>query len=30
VTRWLDTVDVQPGETWELALIADNRGIWME
>lgn len=26
---WLDTVDVRPGEVWELALVADNPGIWM-
>ena len=27
---WLDTVDVRPGEVWELALVADNPGIWMD
>jgi FtsP/CotA-like multicopper oxidase with cupredoxin domain len=27
---WLDTVDVRPGEVWELALRADNPGIWMD
>lgn|GEM_PF-475693 len=26
----LDTVDVQPGEVWELLLHADNPGIWMD
>lgn len=26
---WLDTFDVQPGEVWEVALRADNPGIWM-
>ncbi|MFJ4208381.1 multicopper oxidase family protein [Paenarthrobacter sp. NPDC089675] len=26
----LDTVDVQPGEVWELLLKADNPGIWMD
>ncbi|CAA9373170.1 MAG: Multicopper oxidase [uncultured Propionibacteriaceae bacterium] len=25
----LDTFDVQPGEVWEVALRADNPGIWM-
>lgn len=27
---WLDTVLVQPGEVWELALRADNPGVWMD
>jgi FtsP/CotA-like multicopper oxidase with cupredoxin domain len=27
---WLDTIDVGPGEVWELALVADNPGIWMD
>ena len=27
---WLDTIDVRPGEVWELALVADNPGIWMD
>lgn len=27
---WLDTVDVRPGEVWEVALVADNPGIWMD
>jgi FtsP/CotA-like multicopper oxidase with cupredoxin domain len=27
---WLDTFDVQPGEIWEVALRADNPGIWMD
>jgi FtsP/CotA-like multicopper oxidase with cupredoxin domain len=27
---WLDTVDVKPGETWEVAFIADNPGLWMD
>ncbi|MGW9631054.1 multicopper oxidase family protein [Agromyces sp. NPDC055520] len=26
----LDTVDVRPGEVWEVALRADNPGIWMD
>ena len=26
----LDTVDVQPGEVWEVLLHADNPGIWMD
>ncbi|WP_347109960.1 multicopper oxidase domain-containing protein [Paenarthrobacter sp. S56] len=26
----LDTVDVQPGEVWEVLLTADNPGIWMD
>lgn len=26
----LDTVDVQPGEVWELLLEANNPGIWMD
>jgi len=26
----LDTFDVQPGEVWEVALRADNRGIWRD
>jgi FtsP/CotA-like multicopper oxidase with cupredoxin domain len=27
---WLDTVDVQPGETWRVAFVADNPGLWMD
>ncbi len=27
---WLDTFDVRPGEVWEVALYADNPGIWMD
>jgi FtsP/CotA-like multicopper oxidase with cupredoxin domain len=27
---WLDTVDVRPGETWEVAFLADNVGLWMD
>ena len=27
---WLDTFDVRPGEVWEVALFADNPGIWMD
>jgi len=27
---WLDTFDVQPGEVWVIALVADNPGIWMD
>jgi FtsP/CotA-like multicopper oxidase with cupredoxin domain len=26
---WLDTFDVQPGETWVVAFRADNPGVWM-
>jgi FtsP/CotA-like multicopper oxidase with cupredoxin domain len=26
---WMDTFDVQPGEVWEVALTADNPGMWM-
>ncbi|MFG3299715.1 multicopper oxidase domain-containing protein [Micromonospora chersina] len=26
---WLDTFDVRPGETWEVAFRATNPGIWM-
>lgn len=27
---WSDTLDVQPGETYEIAFIADNPGLWMD
>ena len=27
---WLDTVDVRPGETWRVAFVADNPGLWMD
>lgn len=27
---WLDTVLVEPGETWEVAFRADNPGVWMD
>jgi FtsP/CotA-like multicopper oxidase with cupredoxin domain len=27
---WLDTFDVQPGEVWTVAFVADNPGIWMD
>ncbi|MWC27084.1 multicopper oxidase domain-containing protein [Paenibacillus sp. MMS18-CY102] len=27
---WSDTLDVQPGETYELAFRADNPGLWMD
>jgi FtsP/CotA-like multicopper oxidase with cupredoxin domain len=27
---WLDTFEVRPGEVWEVALRADNPGIWMD
>ena len=27
---WLDTFDVEPGQVWRVALIADNPGIWMD
>ncbi|GAA3839088.1 hypothetical protein GCM10022226_71690 [Sphaerisporangium flaviroseum] len=26
---WLDTFDVQPGEVWQVAFRAGNRGVWM-
>jgi FtsP/CotA-like multicopper oxidase with cupredoxin domain len=26
---WMDTFDVRPGEVWEVAFQANNRGIWM-
>ena len=26
---WMDTFDVRPGEVWEVAFRATNRGIWM-
>lgn len=27
---WMDTVNVAPGETWEVAFRADNPGLWMD
>ncbi|GAA4210286.1 multicopper oxidase family protein [Actinocatenispora rupis] len=27
---WMDTVDVGPGEVWQVAVKADNPGIWMD
>ncbi|WP_210479177.1 multicopper oxidase family protein [Naasia sp. SYSU D00948] len=27
---WLDTFDVEPGDSWEVMLVADNPGIWMD
>lgn len=27
---WLDTVNVAPGETWDVAFKADNPGLWMD
>ncbi len=27
---WLDTIDVRPGEVWEVAFLADNPGLWMD
>ncbi|MFI1395485.1 multicopper oxidase family protein [Streptomyces sp. NPDC020681] len=27
---WLDTINVRPGEKWEVAFKADNPGIWMD
>jgi FtsP/CotA-like multicopper oxidase with cupredoxin domain len=27
---WLDTVDVRPGDTWRVAFVADNPGLWMD
>lgn len=27
---WSDTLDVQPGETYEIAFIANNPGLWMD
>ena len=26
---WIDTLEVQPGESYDLAFRADNPGIWM-
>lgn len=26
---WIDTIDVDDGDTYEIALVADNPGIWM-
>ena len=27
---WVDTLDVRPGETFEVAFVADNPGIWSD
>jgi FtsP/CotA-like multicopper oxidase with cupredoxin domain len=27
---WVDTLDVHPGETYEIAFVADNPGIWSD
>ena len=27
---WLDTIDVRPGDTWQVAFLADNPGLWMD
>ncbi|NOV02613.1 multicopper oxidase family protein [Paenibacillus planticolens] len=27
---WSDTLDVQPGETYEVAFVADNPGLWID
>ena len=27
---WTDTLDVRSGETYEVAFVADNPGIWMD
>jgi FtsP/CotA-like multicopper oxidase with cupredoxin domain len=27
---WVDTLDVRPGETYEVAFVADNPGIWSD
>ncbi|MEU4498036.1 multicopper oxidase family protein [Streptomyces sp. NPDC023998] len=27
---WLDTINVRPGDQWEVAFKADNPGIWMD
>ena len=27
---WMDTFDVEPGQTWEVAMRADNPGVWMD
>ena len=27
---WFDSLDVQDGETYEIAFVADNPGIWMD
>jgi FtsP/CotA-like multicopper oxidase with cupredoxin domain len=29
-TWWVDTVNVEDGETYELAFVADNPGVWMD
>ncbi len=29
-TWWSDTLDLQPGETYEVAFRADNPGVWMD
>jgi FtsP/CotA-like multicopper oxidase with cupredoxin domain len=27
---WVDSLDVHPGETYEIAFLADNPGIWSD
>ena len=27
---WLDSIDIQPGEVWEVGFAADNPGIWTD
>ena len=27
---WVDSLEVDTGETWEIAFLADNPGIWMD
>jgi FtsP/CotA-like multicopper oxidase with cupredoxin domain len=27
---WVDSLDVLPGETYEIAFLADNPGLWMD
>ena len=27
---WLDTFEVLPGDVWQVALRADNPGVWMD
>jgi FtsP/CotA-like multicopper oxidase with cupredoxin domain len=27
---WVDSLEVDTGETWDIAFLADNPGIWMD
>ena len=27
---WVDSLNVDPGESYEIALVADNPGVWMD